>query len=585
MATTASIGTFFGETPIISANGRYVIYVTKIDELTNDTNRVSDVLMQDLATGSLSLISVSSQGALGNSPASTLDRPAVSADGRFIVFASDATNLVAGDTNGEADLFLRDTIAGTTTRVSVATNGAQIPANTFQSAFLPSISADGRFVAFQSNVPLGGIRGEGRTSDAAIFVRDVAAGTTTQVSVNSSGTAANAASLSPSISADGRFVAFQSLASNLVPEDTGIDYDVFVHDRLTRTTTLVSVNSQGQKGTGNSTNEVPDNNSSRNPVLSPNGRYVVFESGATNLVPNDTNGVTDLFMRDLQTQQTARISVSSSGNQANGSSGLGFSKSAVSSDGRFVVFQSFADNLVPGDTNNALDVFVRDTVAGTTSRVSVNNDGQEPLSGFLRTASFDGSISADGGRIVFMSNGKNMNSAGFDTPQMYLRQFSTPTSSTSSPAPNQPGGSPPTPGNSGSNSGTILTGTNGRDQLIGTDGEDSLVGGRGNDVLQGGVGRDRFVYRNPRDRFDRIADFTIGEDKIVLSQLLNRLVGGNYTGRNAIRDKLVQLVRRGANTQVEIDMNGRNTPGGFTPLVLVEDVSVARLRNPSNFVF
>jgi Tol biopolymer transport system component len=130
----------------------------------------------------------------------------------------------------------------------------------------------------------------------------------------------------------------------------------------------------------------------------------VFESTYTNLAPDDTNEVQDVFMHDHRTGRTTRISVGANGRQANGGSRLG-SKSAISADGRYVVFESIASNLVPGDTNNALDVFVRDTVAGKTIRVSVNARGQQPVGGFLRTASYASSISANGRRIVFMSNG------------------------------------------------------------------------------------------------------------------------------------------------------------------------------------
>lgn len=235
---------------------------------------------------------------------------------------------------------------------------------------------------------------------------------------------------------------------------------------------------------------------------------------------------------------------------------------------------------------------MRDTVAGTTTRVSVNNNGEEPLSGFLRTQSFGGTISADGSRIVFMSNGRNMNDAGIDTPEIYLRDLG---SGSLSPDPNpnpnpnpNPGGS--STGNAGNNR---LRGTSGNDRLNGKGGNDTLLGGGGNDVLigdkgrdvlTGGAGRDRFVYQNPRDRFDRITDFTVGKDKIVLSNLLDQLVPGNYRGRNAIRDDLIRLVGQRSDTRIDIDLNGRRS-GGFTPLVLVEDVNFGNLKALRNFVF
>jgi Tol biopolymer transport system component len=576
MATTTRIGTFFGESPVLSANGRYVAYITTNIDFQNDTNGASDVVVQDLVTQNFFFASVSSDEVLGNDFSGSLDSPAISADGRFVVFNSFATNLVPGDSNGEPDLFMRDLTAGTTTRISVDSNGNQVPANTIESQFRPAISADGRFVAFQSRAPLAGPG----TGGGNIFVRDVVSGTTTIASANSSGVAVGGSS--PSISADGRFVAFMSLANNLVSGATNnLDFDIFVHDRLTQTTILASVNSQGQPASGRSTSEFGLESGSFDPVMSADGRYVVFKSSATNLVPNDTNQVADIFRHDLQTRTTTRISVDSNGNQANGSSAIGFNKSAVSADGRYVVFQSFANNLVPGDTNNALDVFVRDTIAGTTTRVSVNSNGEQPLSGFIRTQSDSGTISADGSRIVFMSNGKNMNDAGIDTPEIYLRDTRSGTTNPNGSATGTAGRDTLT-GTAGND---LLIGKGGNDVLIGKGGDDTLIGGQGNDRLTGGAGRDRFVYQTPQDRFDRITDFAPGKDKIVLSQLLDRLVPGNYRGRNAIKDNLIRLVRRGSDTRIDVDLNGRSIPGGFEPLVLVEDVGVARLNRLQNFVF
>ncbi|MBE9137731.1 hypothetical protein IQ254_11095 [Nodosilinea sp. LEGE 07088] len=452
MATTTRIGTFFGESPVISSSGRYVVFASTLTEFSNDPNGVEDVVIQDLETGQFFFLSVSSDQVFGNGSSAAFDAPAISANERFVVFASDATNLVPDDTNGETDLFVRDRIANTTTRVSLAADGSQVPANTFVSQYRPVISGDGRYVAFQSDALLAGVP-NGATD---IFVRDTVANTTEVVSVSSDGEPANAVSFAPSISADGRFVAFETLASNLDARDTAIgsDYDIYVRDRVDQTTTLVSVNSQGQKGDGVSVNEIPDSGEASNPVMSPDGRFVVFESTFTNLVPNDINGVQDVFMHDLQTGSTTRLSVDSNGNQANGSSGISFVKSsAISADGRYVVFQSIANNLVPGDTNNALDVFVRDTVAGTTTRVSVNNNGEEPVGGFLGTSSFGGTISADGSRVVFVSNGVNLNDTGTNTDEIYLRTLDV------EPA------EPPSP--PGTDDDDPLTGGGDGDQLVG----------------------------------------------------------------------------------------------------------------------
>lgn len=463
MATTTRIGTLWGESPVISADGRYIAYVSKRDEFTGDSNGADDVILQDFVTGLFYFVSVSSDEVLGNDYSSFLASPAISADGRFVVFASNASNLVPNDTRSDYELFMRDTTAGTTTRISLDSNGNPLPSNTFESQFRPAISADGRFVAFQST--------SSTSTNRNIFVRDVVSSTTTLISATAGGIPVGGSN--PSISADGRFVAYDSLANNLVGNNTtlNLSYDVFVYDRLTQATNLASINIQRQPTGGNG--------DSNNPHLSFDGRYVAFTSSASNLVPGDTNGVADIFLHDLQTRITTLVSVDSNGNQANGANALGPGKSAISADGRYVVFQSVANNLVPGDTNNALDVFVRDVVGGTTIRVSVNANGEEPVAGLGGTRSYNGTISGDGRRIVFMSNGRNMNNEGIIIPQIYLRDLGSGTL--------MPFGINLT-GNVGTDR---LTGTEGNDNLNGNGGNDVLIGGNGNDTLIGGAGRDR----------------------------------------------------------------------------------------------
>ena len=178
--------------------------------------------------------------------------------------------------------------------------------------------------------------------------------TITRVSVDSAGNQANASSFDPSISADGRFVAFTSSASNLVPGDTNNNRDVFVRDLSTNTTTRVSVGSAGNQA----------NEDSSSSSISADGRFVGFWSNASNIVPGDTNDSSDIFVRDLSTNTTTRVSVDSAGNQGTG----GSSDASISADGRFVAFLSNASNLVPGDTNASRDIFVRDLSTNTTTR-------------------------------------------------------------------------------------------------------------------------------------------------------------------------------------------------------------------------
>ena len=206
----------------------------------------------------------------------------------------------------------------------------------------PAISADGRFVAFNSfasNLVPGDTNGA-----TDIFVRDRELGTTRRVGVGLGGVQANEASTAAAVSANGRFVAFDSFASNLVPGDDNFARDVFVYDRRAGTTRRVSVGSAGSNG------------ESFFPAISADGRFVAFVSSATDLVPGDTNNEDDIFVRDLELGATRRVSVGPGGTQGNGPS----SGPALSADGRFVAFEIAANTLVPGDTNGATDIFVRD---------------------------------------------------------------------------------------------------------------------------------------------------------------------------------------------------------------------------------
>src|SRR5581483_4479049 len=258
--------------------------------------------------------------------------PAVSADGRYVAFASDATNLVPGDTNNATDVFVHDRQAGTTTRVSVAAGGGQAG----DASFGPSLSGDGGIVAFVSRSAdlVAGDTAGGED----VFVRDLRAGKTTRVSRGGSASA-------PVVSADGRVVAFASAASAMVPGDTNGASDVFAFDRETGATERVSVGPAGAQG----------DRASVAPALSADGRFVAFASDATDLVPGDTNQRSDVFVRDRRLGTTIRVSVGSGG-QADRPSAT----PQVSADGRFVAFQSAADDLVPGDTNSAPDIFVHD---------------------------------------------------------------------------------------------------------------------------------------------------------------------------------------------------------------------------------
>ncbi len=345
-------------------------------------------------------VSLTSGGAQGNAGSVYPAMSSSSADGRYIAFTSLATNLVPGDTNGVQDVFVRDRQLGITERVSVNSAGVQANGTSFQS----SISADGRYVAFYTLATNLDVADTNGTYD--VYVRDRQLGTTERVSVSSSGTQGDAYSVGGALSTDGRYVCFDSIATNLVAGDTNGSSDVFIRDRLLGTTELVSVDSSGVEGNGFSARG----------AITADGRYVVFASEATNLVAGDTNAASDTFVHDRQTGTTERVSVDSSGTEAIGGTANVWTPS-ITDDGRYVTFTTDATNLVPGDTNGVHDVFIRDRQLGTTERVSVDSSGVEG-NGDCRS----NSVSADGRYVAFDSSATNL--VAGDTngwPDVFLR--------------------------------------------------------------------------------------------------------------------------------------------------------------------
>jgi Tol biopolymer transport system component len=334
------------------------------------------------AVGDTRRVSVISAGAQGNGE-SYCFLSCLSADGRFVAFNSTESNLVVGDTNATSDTFIYDRLSHQTTRVCVDSAGNQGNGDSRS----PSLSADGRFVAFMSastNLVTGDTNGAWD-----IFVHDRLTHHTTRVSVDSDGVQANGYSHYSSLSSDGRFVAFDSEASNLVPGDTNNTLDVFVHDRLTHTTRQVSIASDGTRA----------NFDSIGTSLSADGRFVAFQSFSTNLVRGKTDLSWDVFIHDRLTHQTTRVSVNSTGKPGNGNN----VNPRLSANGRFVAFESDAFNLVAGDTNNAYDVFVHDRLTHDTRRVSVDSNGVEG-----NFWSFGPSLSADGRFVAFGSEAFNL---------------------------------------------------------------------------------------------------------------------------------------------------------------------------------
>ncbi|MBP0002854.1 MAG: PD40 domain-containing protein [Cyanobacteria bacterium SBC] len=340
-----------------------------------------EIVPRSNAGGSIERVSLASDGSQGNWYCMT---PDISSNGQYVVFESGADNLVAGDENGEADIFLRDRNTGRTISISSVLDTLESSTSYREChASDPAISGNGRFVAI-------GCRGY----DERIFVRDGFTDETRLVSVASDGTPANEDSWHPAFDESGRYVAFVSEADNLVPGDTNGVEDIFVYDWQERTTTRVSVDSNGVQGNGESGSVF------NGPVLSADGRYVAFESEADNFVLGDGNQSKDIFVHDRITGQTTRASSTSAGTQANWTS----LAPTISADGRFVAFESYADNLVPGDTTRSYtDIFVHDRITGQTTRVSVAEDGTES-----NHYSNNANLSGNGRYVVFESYADNL---------------------------------------------------------------------------------------------------------------------------------------------------------------------------------
>jgi Tol biopolymer transport system component len=301
--------------------------------VTNDTNSHTDVFVRDLQTGSTVLVSVNNAGTSSGNGRST--GAVISSDGRFVAFSSSANDLVPNDTNGTFDVFVRDLQLGTTTLVSLNDTGTASANGSSQISTSQAISDDGRFVVFTSRATdILSITDANATDD--VFVRGIVAGTTTLISVNSAGTGTgNGQSFRGVISADGKFVAFDSRASDLVGTDTNFSLDVFLRDLLAGTTSMISVNNAGT----NSARGVSMLSIVGRQAISDDGRFVAFESTANDLVAVDTNEAPDVFVRDRQAGTTMLASVNGAGSDSGNSVS---DNPFLSGDGKFLAFTSYA---------------------------------------------------------------------------------------------------------------------------------------------------------------------------------------------------------------------------------------------------
>ncbi len=367
----------------LSDDGRFVAFTSTAKKLVRGhTGRQPDVFRHDRTRDRTRLISVGRDGTIADGASRT---GGLSRDGGVVSFDSAASNLVEGDSNATHDVFVRRVRAGVTELISVGFDGSPADGSNVR----PDVSASGRYVTWDSFAT--NLIADDTNGGLDVFLRDRRTGTTERVSVTNDGSQANGESAAAAISANGRFVVFESGATNLSETvDANGTSDVFLRDRLLGTTDLISIGRDGQAGAGVSV--IAD--------VSDDGRFVAFVSTAANLVRHDTNGVADAFVRDRTLGTTTRVSVATGGAQSGGCGCIGL---AISGDGHQVAFDSEAADLVDGDTNGRFDVFVHDLVTGATMRASVTAAG-----GQADLASLAPAISRTGSVVGFQSGATNL---------------------------------------------------------------------------------------------------------------------------------------------------------------------------------
>jgi Tol biopolymer transport system component len=428
----------------ISTNGRYACFESAASDLiSDDTNGLTDVFVRDMASNTTYLVSIALGGASGNG---ACRGSTMTPDGRYVAFVSTATNLVAGDTNGIADVFLRDLQAGTTALASVgalSTNAYDV-----SSSEAPDISVDGRYVSFYSSATN---LGSGTSNGTEIYVRDITGGTTIWASTNARtllGTSV-AYSYNQATSADGKFIAFET--SSNAPTTAGNHGLILRYSVDTGLTDLVNTNAyiptsaaedvrsleistdgrfitfvgntnvsavstpavflwDAQSGattlaSGDLNSNVQGGSVSAWPTLDPSGTYVAFLSSATNMVSNTVSGDYHLYLRNLQAGTTVLVDADTN---ALGTSVDPATAPRLSADGRLVLFESLDASLVANDRNHAYDVFLRDVVAGTSDLISARNSILPSATPNGPSLVIAGSLSSNGRYVAFGSDADNL---------------------------------------------------------------------------------------------------------------------------------------------------------------------------------
>ncbi len=396
-----SPGNGFSQHPTLSTDGSTIAFSSSSTDLVDgDTNDAFDILIYSFDSGTITRI-VGEQGVEGNGDSTSSH---ASGDGRLVAFVSEATNLVEGDTNGFADVFVASE-GVVSALVSKATDDT--PANGPSAA--PRISANGRYVLFASDADN---LVNGDTNGATdIFLRDLHLGTTERVSLTVDGLEGDGPSTSGDVSGDGRYVIFTSAATNLLPNDTNGVPDVFLLDRTSGSLTLVS---RGTDGASNGDSFVP--------VFSDDSSFIVFGSWAMNLPTGEViDAITFehrsggyLYGSDRTTLGMQLLSQGASGPAERPASGP-----EVSADGAVVVFFSYAEHLAEGDDwvrgAGTLAVFARDTRNARTTLVSRGIDG-----GRCDHHADGPTVSGNGKRIAFSAIAGNLGYGLLDTPQIFV---------------------------------------------------------------------------------------------------------------------------------------------------------------------
>jgi hypothetical protein len=417
-ASSSNGGDLQSVLPLPSDDGQFVAFSTQATNLVpNDSDGSADVMVFDRADdavecGSLRPANLASLSANGDSGSHR-----ASADGRYVVFVSDATNLVPNqsDANGENDIFLRDRQTGTTILVTRAAGSSNQTGDAVSDS--PQISADGRYVTYAS-LATNLVNGIVDVAGAAnVYLFDRASGATTLVSHSIAGANISGSDFSnfPAISADGRFVAYTSFANDLVAAqaDSNANSDVFVYDRTTGTNTLVSHDSSVPNATGVDYSFAPS--------MSRDGRFIAYYSAATNLVPNQNNAgnsVQHVFLYDRVLNTNAMLDhqfgLAATSGDGNGGSTEPLDPPQFSADGWWIVYASGSTNLVSGqtDTNADYDLFLFDRAAGTNQLISHR---PESLTTTASSISYEPSISADGRFISYRTQASDLIANGTDT--------------------------------------------------------------------------------------------------------------------------------------------------------------------------